>query len=330
MAWRNEDEKKEFLQLVSGGVSVKTACVQFRIHETTGHRWIKASQSVANKRTRIPRRERINDEVIAAIRRKVWEDPGASARHITTALSESGMPISETSVQKWLNANGLGSVSDRLQFVEREALGTGKRPTPAAWRRLREGGSTIEVSNFRVAWPGDVIAVTSFQWSRKILPDSHLTFALDLYSGTVRAALWEGKYGSEPIQVFNSVVQFLGQMRVSKSRQVLNDDTPCSDKVWHFNRLIWVDSSIYPSRKKERLRETAADNAVQYVQKLLEKDLLSSKKFLDCSSHKERSLALINWESNYNLFHENPHYPNYGTPPFFRVRGFTPPAEAEC
>ena len=325
MTWHPLETKIAFCTRVAELGNHAAACREFEIHRSTGHRWRIAVEEHNDQPIQPITRSRRNDPVlIYALKDTVWLSPDDGCATYAKKLKERGFDASPTTIQKILSELGLSTIAERLDAAEKRFVETGEALPNRTWRSLKKSGRMIQAANFKASYPGEVVAMTNYRWSREKTGFTHLLLVVDLYSLTIRARLWDGIDVTSCIVAFQDMTEFVRRRLFMKNpmRQV-KDGKPFAQIGGLQFRTIWVSPDVINKSRPANAKFTAADDLMAYVLRLIKRGLVpllrSSQQDIESTGC---SAALDRWKWDFNVGHVYSGFPCFGLTPMQKIREF--------
>lgn len=185
---------------------------------------------------------------------------------------------------------------------------------PSVRQELRKAGRPIDGTNFRASYPGNILAFGSYKWLRRRTEYSHVIVAIDLYSLTVRAELWDGLNFETPIHTYLAITEFIRRKCFLKDPMTVTARGAFS-KIGGIQFIPHFTNTGSKTESTEHFR--AIDSTVNYVLGLMRKEVIPTlRTFANTDNGESIKKTLRDWECKYNLSHVNPGFPNFGLTPW--------------
>jgi len=177
--------------------TISRACSELGISRSSYYSWNKRySQNdlpgLVDKTRTARHPAKTKPEIVEKVIDLSMEHPESGCATISRYLAHEKISVSPPTVQKVLNDNNLGKVSDRLFHLEKMHLVEGRIVTPVQMQMMIKNNPCLRELGRVGEYPGEILVQDTFPIFN-IFPGTYVHVVIDTYSFYAFAYLWSGK-----------------------------------------------------------------------------------------------------------------------------------------
>lgn len=193
------EKRLEILDIATRLGNISAVCLQFGIERSTFYSWKKRHE--LNKLAGLKRNKaksvsnhplKTTDEVVAHVMNFCLKNPSWGCSRIAPALKELGVNISSPTVQKILIKEKLGTVSQRLYWLEEKHIKEGLEVSIDNLKLLEMHDPCLKERHKIGCYPGEVLVQDTFPVF-DLFPNTYIHVVIDTYSSYAFAYPWAEK-----------------------------------------------------------------------------------------------------------------------------------------
>ena len=193
------EKRLEILDLATRLGNISAVCLQFGIERSTFYIWKKRHELnelaglKRNKAKSISNHPlKTTDEVVAQVMNFCLKNPSWGCSRVASALKDSGINISSPTVQKILIKEKLGTVSQRLYWLEEKHVKEGLEVSADTLKLLENHNPCLKERGEIGTYPGEVLVQDTFSVF-DLFPNTYIHVVIDTYSSYAFAYPWAEK-----------------------------------------------------------------------------------------------------------------------------------------